>query len=300
MERETISTNETSHILLIDDDEDDYLIIQDMLANAEGQRFWVTWVESYEEGLEAIEKQKWNAVLVDYDLGNKDGIELVQEALSRELEGPFIMVTGRGSREKDVEAMKAGFSDYVTKNALSPPLLERVIRYSQEQQRIEQELERRVQERTENLQIALEELTVMEEELRTQLDQLHAIHQKRDSEFMHYKNLYEFAPLVYLVTDKHGVILEANRAAFSLFNLEKQYIIGKPLNIFIEDKYKKEFWSIISSFDNKKAYQERDLAVKSRNKEPVMVRLITSPMWEGEGVLFAIRWLMLPDVKTSD
>lgn len=68
--------------------------------------------------------------MVDYDLGGKDGIQLIQEAVAKGIKGSFIMVTGRGNREMDVEAMKAGASEYVTKMELSPPLLERVIRYA--------------------------------------------------------------------------------------------------------------------------------------------------------------------------
>jgi PAS domain S-box-containing protein len=287
--------NHPYNILLIDDDEDDFLIISDMLENAEGERYRLEWAETYESGLDAVQVNNWDAILVDYDLGDKNGIQLISEAVSDGIKAPFIMVTGRGNREKDVEAMQAGASDYITKMELSSPLLERVIRYSLEQQRVEQELERRVQERTEELQTAMEELTVMEEELRTQFDELAEVHSRQDSEYAHYKELYEFAPLGYLVTDKHGVIMEANFAAARLLNSEKRFLIGKPLGTYIAEESKKEFRNKLINFRREDGLQEWKVKLIPRQHAPVKVRMITSPMWDQEGNLFAVRWLIVKE-----
>jgi PAS domain S-box-containing protein len=287
--------NHPYNILLIDDDEDDFLIISDMLENAEGERYRLEWAETYESGLDAVQVNNWDAILVDYDLGDKNGIQLISEAVSDGIKAPFIMVTGRGNREKDVEAMQAGASDYITKMELSSPLLERVIRYSLEQQRVEQELERRVQERTEELQTAMEELTVMEEELRTQFDELAEVHSRQDSEYAHYKELYEFAPLGYLVTDKHGVIMEANFAAARLLNSEKRFLIGKPLGTYIAEESKKEFRNKLINFRREDGLQEWKVKLIPRQHDPVKVRMITSPMWDQEGNLFAVRWLIVKE-----
>ena len=45
-------------ILLIDDDEEDFLIVSDMLAESENARFSLDWVQSYDEGLEAISRER--------------------------------------------------------------------------------------------------------------------------------------------------------------------------------------------------------------------------------------------------
>ena len=52
----------------------------------------------------------------------------------------MIMLTGRGSHAVDVEAMKAGASDYLVKGRVDPDVLERSIRYSLERQRAEEAL----------------------------------------------------------------------------------------------------------------------------------------------------------------
>jgi DNA-binding response OmpR family regulator len=287
--------NHPYKILLIDDDEDDFVIIQGMLEGVEGQRYRLEWAENYKAGIDALQRDRWDAVLVDYDLGDKNGIQLISEAVSDGIKAPFIMVTGRGNREKDVEAMQAGASDYITKMELSSPLLERVIRYSFAQQRVEQELERRVEERTQELQTALEELTVMEEELRNQFDELADVQFERESEYAHYKELYEYAPLGYLVTDKHGIIMEANFAAAHLLNTEKKFLKGKPLGTNIAEEYKTEFWSKLGNFGPKKGLQEWKVRIVPRGLDPVTVRMITSPIKDQEGNLFAVRWLIIKE-----
>jgi DNA-binding response OmpR family regulator len=288
------------NILLIDDDEDDFLIIQDMLENVEMQRYKLAYAETYEQGLEKAKKQDWDAVLVDYDLGDKDGIELIREAVSEGVEGPFIMVTGRGNREKDVEAMQAGASEYVTKYELSSALLERVIRYARERTRVEKELEQRVQERTEELQNALEELTVMEEELRIQFDELSDTQSRRDAEYAHYKDLYEFAPIGYLITDKYGTILEANLAASYLLNTDKKFLTRKPLSIYVAQESKKVFSKLLTDLTQNTDHQEWKLVINPREMDPKPVRMIVKTILDQEGNVLAGRWLMLDERQHSD
>ena len=49
-------------ILLIDDDQEDYLIVSDMLADAENSRFKLSWVQTYEAGLEAIARRSTTSI----------------------------------------------------------------------------------------------------------------------------------------------------------------------------------------------------------------------------------------------
>ncbi len=44
-------------VLLVDDDQDDFLIVSDMLSEAEDTRFELDWVQTYEAGLEAISRR---------------------------------------------------------------------------------------------------------------------------------------------------------------------------------------------------------------------------------------------------
>ena len=133
--------NKLWKIYLIDDDEDDFLITREMLAETKGVRVQLTWASTYETARETLfAGQQFDAVLVDYDLGLHTGLDLIREATVREPALPMILLTGRGSYDVDVEAMQAGASLYLTKDEVNPLLLERSIRYAIDHKRSEQAL----------------------------------------------------------------------------------------------------------------------------------------------------------------
>lgn len=127
-------------ILVIDDDEDDLFIVKEMLREAKGRKVDVHWATTFEAGREALQSPDYNAILVDYDLGPRTGIELIREANAQGVAAPLILFTGRGSYEVDIEAMEAGATLYLTKGEANPLLLERGIRYAIDLKQKETEL----------------------------------------------------------------------------------------------------------------------------------------------------------------
>jgi two-component system CheB/CheR fusion protein len=144
-------------ILLAEDDEDDFIIMSDLLSRIEGQKYDLYWVESYDDALAAIDVSDFDVCFLDYRLGAYTGLELLDELVRRDVQFPVIFLTGQGDLDVDLQAMTAGATDYLAKNQLSSALLERAIRYSIRNRRVEAELEKRVQERTEELRQAREE-----------------------------------------------------------------------------------------------------------------------------------------------
>jgi PAS domain S-box-containing protein len=137
---DSISLGTTWNILIIDDDEEDFMIVREMLKNARGRKFIVRWASSFAAGRDELAANHYHAVLVDYDLGMHSGIELMREANARGYAAPLILFTGRGSFEVDIEAMGAGATLYLTKGEVNPLLLERAIRYAVEIKQRENEL----------------------------------------------------------------------------------------------------------------------------------------------------------------
>jgi PAS domain S-box-containing protein len=127
-------------ILHIDDDEDDYLIVKSMLNKAHNKSILLDWANSVKNGQQKLEEKEYHAVLVDYDLGSGSGIDLVKDFVHRGYPAPMILLTGRGSIEVDMEAMKSGAILYLSKNEINPYLLERMIRYAIERNQAEMQL----------------------------------------------------------------------------------------------------------------------------------------------------------------
>ena len=88
----------------------------------------------------------------------------------------------------------------------------------------------------EELEEALAELQVAEEELRQQNEELIAGRTDLESERYRYRDLFDSAPDAYLVTDAAGIDREANRAAAELLGVDTNFLVGKPLVIFIDDQ----------------------------------------------------------------
>ncbi len=117
-------------ILLVEDDEDDYILTRGLLSESRAGQYDLEWVTSYESALDSLQRSSFDAILADYILGSQNGLDLVREANLRGYKTPIILLTGQGSYELDVEAMKIGASDYLDKSEVTPTLLERTIRYA--------------------------------------------------------------------------------------------------------------------------------------------------------------------------
>jgi diguanylate cyclase (GGDEF)-like protein/PAS domain S-box-containing protein len=123
-------------VLLVEDDEDDYLITRDMLE-AFGDAFELDWRRSYAEALAEINLQRHDIYLIDYRLGHRTGLQLMREAFAGRPTAPAIMLTGEATPELDLEARALGVTDFLVKQELNPADLERSIRYAISHQRAE-------------------------------------------------------------------------------------------------------------------------------------------------------------------
>ncbi len=128
------------NVLLIDDDEDDYIVVRDLLSDISSIQFILKWVSDYEDALGSILSGEFDVCLLDYRLKERNGLELLHEALSRNAVTPIVFLTGHGRYDLDLEAMGRGASDWLDKGKLSSALLERSIRYAIERQRKREEL----------------------------------------------------------------------------------------------------------------------------------------------------------------
>jgi signal transduction histidine kinase len=145
-------------VLLVEDDEDDYLLTRDLFAELPPGAYHLDRVASYESALEALDECDHDLYLVDYRLGGHTGLELLDEAQKRNCTQPMIMLTGQREREVDLLAMQAGAVDFLGKNNLDADVLERSMRYALARKRLEDDirqanhlLEERVRRRTAEL-----------------------------------------------------------------------------------------------------------------------------------------------------
>jgi signal transduction histidine kinase/DNA-binding response OmpR family regulator len=164
--------NSIINVLLVDDDEDDYLITSDLISEIERSKYAMEWASNYDDALKAITRHQHDVYLIDYRLGPNSGLDLIKEAISTGCQAPMILLTGQGDSEVDIMAMEAGAMDYLVKGQLDASSLERCIRYSIQRKRSEdiQKALFKISEAT-NLSSNLEELLkTIHQVLRTMID----------------------------------------------------------------------------------------------------------------------------------
>lgn len=179
-------------ILLIEDDEDDYLITRDLLKDSGPVSTQLDWVASPDEGIAALETEAYSVALVDYRLGPDSGIDLIRKARERNITTPFIVLTGQGDEELDAQAVALGAADYLIKGTVDGHTLIRSIRYA--------------------------------------IDRAMATESLATSE-AHYRLLFENnpAPMCLMVPDSLGLI-SMNQAARSLYGYRKEDVSRLTLN----------------------------------------------------------------------
>jgi len=117
-------------ILMIDDDRLQFRVTQAHFKNFQAETYELVWAETYEKGLEELMAGGYVACLLDYQLGPRDGLQLIREAIAGGCRTPIVFLTAESSDRVDIEAMNAGALDYLVKGEISPRALERSLRYA--------------------------------------------------------------------------------------------------------------------------------------------------------------------------
>jgi PAS domain S-box-containing protein len=139
------------------------------------------------------------------------------------------------------------------------------------------------------LQQTIEELQIVEEEIRQQNEQLLIAREKLDIERQRYQDLFEFAPHGYLVTDKAGIIQECNQAAASLLSIKQEYIVGKPLIVFIAQADRHDFMSRLMNLQH---LQDWELEIQPRTGQLIPASVRVAGIYNYQGELTGWRWLI--------
>jgi signal transduction histidine kinase len=127
-------------ILLVDDDEDDFIVMRGMLSGIQHWNVDLDWVSSFDDALRAMKPGFHDLCLMDYRLDRGTGLELMHELQKKGFSAPVIVLTGKGDHEIDLKAMQDGAADYLEKGKVNSHILERSIRYALERAKTLEEL----------------------------------------------------------------------------------------------------------------------------------------------------------------
>ena len=189
---------EKIRVLLVDDDEEDYILTKYLFDDFKDKRYCLEWTDDGAKALAAMRSGEYDLYFVDYRMGEYNGLEILREAVSAGCTSPIILMTGQGDAEVDLQAMEAGAADYLVKGGIEAQLLERIIRYSLRQARV------------------LEKL------------------QSSESKF---RSVIQSASDAIFLVDADGIVRLWNKAAENIFGYTEEEIIGQRSSVLMGAKY---------------------------------------------------------------
>ncbi|UUO23709.1 response regulator [Colwellia sp. M166] len=139
-----------ARVLLVEDDEDDYILTSDYLRQLDSHQFEIDWVTNPTKALEQLSLGKHDICLLDYQLGAYNGLTVLEKASKSGCSIPIIMLTGQSDDALDQSALAAGAVDYLVKGEITTSRFARAIRYALARQEIENERVERINAETRN------------------------------------------------------------------------------------------------------------------------------------------------------
>ncbi len=114
-------------LLVVDDDLVDRMTVVRGLRS-EGVRAEFAEAEDRRSAVEMLHQEPFDCVFLDFNLPDGNGLQMLREVRGAGIRIPIVMLTGQGDEQLAVELMKAGASDYLPKNVMSPERLAQSLR----------------------------------------------------------------------------------------------------------------------------------------------------------------------------
>ncbi|MCJ7422747.1 PAS domain S-box protein, partial [Candidatus Bathyarchaeota archaeon] len=109
-----VSKTERTRVLHVDDDQA-FLKVAKQCLDTQGE-FEVDTASSVNEALEKLKKTDYDAIVSDYQMPGKDGLEFLKELREKGNTVPFIVFTGKGREEVAIKALNLGADQYIDKH----------------------------------------------------------------------------------------------------------------------------------------------------------------------------------------
>jgi len=139
---------------------------------------------------------------------------------------------------------------------------------------------------------ALEEIQALETELYQQQARLLDIQQHLESERQAYQELFEFAPVGYLITNAEGTIRRANRTATTLFETVEKCMIGRSMAMFVPEGERRAFRAAIAGLPTVEGIQEWEAHMQPSVGPAFDAALSVAVVRGQRGLPVALRWII--------
>ncbi len=143
----------------------------------------------------------------------------------------------------------------------------------------------------EELYAALKHLELAYEALSQKNNELATAYELVEVERQRYQDLFELVPNPYLVTNRKGIIQEANQPAATLLNVPQEFLVGKPLVTFVLQKERRAFLVKLTKHQENLG-QEWEVRLQPRNTNSIDASLSVTTVQDREGRRLMLGWVL--------
>ena len=136
-------TDQPIRVLLVEDEEEDFICMRDLFAEIEHTVYALDRVATAHEAIRCFDARRDDVYLIDCHLGPASGLELLQLAQKMQVPMPVIMLAEPGASEVDLAAIRASGVSVLIKGEITAQSLERLVRQAIERKRADWEMEKR-------------------------------------------------------------------------------------------------------------------------------------------------------------
>lgn len=204
--KQTRQPTKHRNVLVIEDDDVDFEIIERSLDKADGVSFQVEHAVRLIDGLNRLALGGIHLLLLDLGLPDSQGLETFQKAQAHSPHVPIIVLSGLDDQSLAVQAVSQGAMDYLVKGKMESGLLLRSIDYARARHKAQLNLTR-----------ALESVQASEERFRS---------------------IAESANDAIILADDTGNIISWNPAAQTLFGYSEEEVLGKSLTTLMPERHR--------------------------------------------------------------
>lgn len=125
----------TLKVLVVDDSEADFSALKTLFAKLRSSKYDLDWASAHDEGLERLTNGSYDVCLLDYSIDDDGGFTFLRSAQKLAPAVPIILLSQGLSLDRDVQALRLGAADYLSKSRLQAGFLHRSIRYALERRK---------------------------------------------------------------------------------------------------------------------------------------------------------------------
>ncbi len=129
-------------ILFVDPEQGEYLLVAELLSHIRHVNYDLVWCDTLDKALSLLLSDEFDVALVDYYWGQDSARDLLNIARVQACKTPIVIMTYEIEAQVAEDAIRVGAADYLIKDQIDAPLLERTLRYAIERKMLEQHLAR--------------------------------------------------------------------------------------------------------------------------------------------------------------